>query len=163
MERDKGDGKELNGIWILREIRKTAGRNIGMARVANFIYCMNAYATNEGANAAGILTALSPKYIPGEFSFSILCSLVDLEEGDHEIVFQFSNPDDQILANVRGDLTVKKNEDENIPREYRGMNVCVNLMNILMQKAGLYKTKVMIDGKNSGDFEIFVQAKNERA
>ncbi len=132
-----------------------------MARVTNFIYCMNSFSTEEGANAMGVLTSFSPQYIPGEFSFSVLCSIVDIEEGNHKINLIFIDPKDKILLNITGNIQFIK-DDSTIPSEYSGINVCANLMNVLMEESGLYRTIVQIDEDDCGSFEIFVKGKNLR-
>lgn len=58
-----------------------------MTQVKNFIYCLNSNTNEVEANAIGVLSAITPEYIPGTFSFSILCSIVDLEDGNHNITY----------------------------------------------------------------------------
>ena len=61
------------------------GKN--MAQVKNFIYCLNSNTNEVEANAIVVLSAITPEYIPGTFSFSIFCSIVDLEDGNHNIAY----------------------------------------------------------------------------
>ena len=55
-----------------------------MARLANFLYCLNAerqqdpQGKGESINAMGVLTVLVPEFIPGLFSFSIIFSVLDI-------------------------------------------------------------------------------------
>ena len=52
---------------------------IKMAKLTNLIYCLNAerVSANDGKgdsiNAMGVLSALTPEFVPGTFSFSIIC------------------------------------------------------------------------------------------
>jgi hypothetical protein len=71
-----------------------------MARITNFIYCMSANTSDIEANALGILSAITPEYVPGSFSFSVLCSIVDIENGTHNIAMKFLNPSGDILVNI---------------------------------------------------------------
>lgn len=42
-----------------------------MIKISNFIYCLNSVTTEEEANALGVLSAITPEFIPGSFSFSV--------------------------------------------------------------------------------------------
>ena len=132
-----------------------------MARISNFVYCLNATASGMEANAMGILSAITPDYIPGAFSFSVFCSIVDLEDGNPNIKMQFYSPDNKILANLEGAIPYAKPEDVNLPKEHVGVNIACMLQNILLEKSGMYRMDVTVDGMFCGSYEIFVKGKNE--
>ena len=138
-----------------------AVREVKMAKISNFIYCLNSTASDNEANAMGVVSALTPDYLPGAYSFSILCSILDLEEGLHRINFKFKTPEDVTLVEVEGEIPYELEENSNLPRQYVGINIISDWQNVVFEKSGLYKTVVSIDGVESGIYEIFVKGKNE--
>lgn len=132
-----------------------------MAKIVNFIYCMNSNTSDTETNAMGIMSAITPEYVPGAFSFSVLCSIVDLENGNHNINMQFINPKGTILVNVDGNIPYEQNKETNLPKEYLGINISTNWQNVVLEESGLYKTIVKVDGVECGTYEIYVKGKNE--
>ena len=108
-----------------------------MARINNFIYCMNSITADTESNALGIISAITPDYIPGAFSFSIFCSILDLEEGMHTINMQFINPKEEIIANLEGPIPYEENQEIDIPQKYRGINISSNWQNVLLKEVHL--------------------------
>jgi hypothetical protein len=134
-----------------------------MARITNFIYCMSANTSDIEANALGILSAITPEYVPGSFSFSVLCSIVDIENGTHNIAMKFLNPSGDILVNIDCSVPYEKISETNLPNEYLGINISSNWQNVVLKESGLYKTVVNVDGEECGTYEIYVKGKNEEA
>lgn len=134
-----------------------------MPRISNFIYCLNAITSDIETNAIGVLSAITPEYVPGAFSFSILCSIMDLEEGNHNISMKFMSPEENVLVDIDAIVPYEKNDAVNLPKEQVGLNISTNLQNVVFEKAGMYKTKVSIDGILYGTYEIYVKGKNEGA
>ena len=67
-----------------------------MVEVKNFLYCLNINTADGRTDIVGILTAITPEYIPGLFSFSINFTLLNLTEGEHEVTIKFKNPENEI-------------------------------------------------------------------
>lgn len=132
-----------------------------MAKVTNFIYCLNSNTSDVEANALGVLTALTPDYIPGAFSFSVLCSILDVDNGNHNVNMQFVNPAGKVIVDIQGIVPYDFNCANNLPKEYSGINISSNWQNVLLETSGLYKTIVRWDGEECGTFEIYVRGKNE--
>lgn len=132
-----------------------------MARISNFIYCLNSVTNENEANVLGVLSAITPEYIPGAFSFSVFCSILDLSDGPHTIKMQFKNPDEEVLVNIEGMIPYEKQSDSNLPQEYVGINISSILQNVIFKKSGLYKTVVIVDDIECGTYKIFVKGKNE--
>ena len=68
-----------------------------MAKLANFIYCISAdrVPANDGKgvsiNAMGVMTALTPEFLPGTFTFSVIFSVLDIDVSvDNSIRIVFS-------------------------------------------------------------------------
>ena len=132
-----------------------------MARVSNFIYCLNTITSENEANVFGVLSAITPEYVPGTFSFSVFCSILDLNVGNHIVKMQFINPDEEVLLDIEGTIPYEEQCNSNLPQEQMGINIGSSWQNVVLKKSGVYKTVVTIDGIECGTYEIFVKGKNE--
>lgn len=132
-----------------------------MARITNFLYCMNAVTNEKEANILGVLSAITPEYIPGTFSFGVFCSILDLQKGTHVIKMQFKNPDGEVLVDINGLVPCDNINPSNLPQEHLGINISTGWQNVVLKKSGLYKTIVSVDDVECGTYEIYVKGKNE--
>ena len=73
-----------------------------MPKITHFIYCLSSIASDEKTDVSGILSAITPSHIPGDFSFSILCSIMNLSDGFHDIEVKFLSPSKKVLAKLDG-------------------------------------------------------------
>lgn len=93
-----------------------------MASVSDVIFCLKA--TNvegQGACATTILTALTPEYIPGLFTFSVIVTLLDLDPSTgHQLIVDFVSPNEENVVHVESPLPIM-NQQNNLPQEYQGM------------------------------------------
>lgn len=71
-----------------------------MAEIRNFLYCLNVNTTDGRTDIIGLMTAMSPEYIPGLFSFSVNFTLLDLTEGEHRITINFKNPEKETITTI---------------------------------------------------------------
>lgn len=136
-------------------------KEVNMVRVSNFIYCLNSVTSDAEANAFGVLSAITPDFVPGSFSFSVLCSILGLEDGNHSIKMQFIAPDGEILVNIDGIIPYERKTDNNLPAEQIGINISTVWQNVTFKQSGMYKTIVTVDNSECGTYEIFVKGKNE--
>lgn len=117
-----------------------------MAKIKNFVYCLNINTVEGRTDIVGILNAMTPEYIPGLFSFSIGFSLLDITEGEHSLVVKFRNPDKEVIAGIDNAIVqYKKDENSNLPDEEVGINVAAGMQNVNFKKAGLYSTEVIVE------------------
>lgn len=133
-----------------------------MAKLNNFIYCLNVNTTDGRTDITGVLSAFNLEYIPGLFSFSVSFTLLDLSEGEHWITIKFISPDKETISlidNVK--VNYKKDPSSNLPDQYLGINVAAGLQNVHFKKSGMYATQVLLDGDVMGTFDIFAKGKNE--
>lgn len=132
-----------------------------MAKVANVIFCLQAHVTDGRVCADGILSALTPAYIPGLFSFSTVISVLDVSsEVEHLFRVVFKDPEGNTTFNVSNSFTVQKRTDV-LPAEYQGINFTMNFNNIEFKMSGLYKMSIWIDEVLLDEKEIYVKGKNE--
>lgn len=133
-----------------------------MAKIENFIYCLNINTEDGRTDIVGVLNSITPEYIPGLFSFSISFALVDIEEGEHKLDVKFKDPDKNVIAGIdNAPIIYKKDENSNLPDAQMGINVAAGMQNVDFKKSGLYSTEVILDGTSIGEYHIFVKGKNE--
>lgn len=131
-----------------------------MPKITHFIYCLNSIASDEKTDVSGILSAITPSHIPGDFSFSILCSIMNLSDGFHDVEVKFFSPSKKILAKLDGVVPFTFDQKLNVPREYIGVNISANFQNIFFEETGLYKSFVVVDGEEFGPFEIYAKGRS---
>lgn len=135
-----------------------------MTSIKNFLFCLNTNNSNGTNNVNGILCAITPEYVPGLYSFGVNFSILGLAEGAHSICLKFKDSEGSCVASI-GDTTLNytKDANSNLPNEYVGVNVAVNLQNVDFKHSGIYSMDVILDGTTSGTYEIYVKGKNESA
>lgn len=138
-----------------------------MARLGNFIYCLNAErvpAVNgkgDTINAMGVLSALTLEFMPGTFSFSIIFSVLDVDASQrNEIQIIFSKEDTVLIdSGVISIPPIESTDNYDLPKEYKGLNMSMDFRNVIFKEEGLYQTKVMFNGQEVGINEIYVKGK----
>lgn len=140
-----------------------------MAKLTNFIYCINAerVPANDGSgdsiNAMGVMSALTPEFVPGTFSFSIIFSVLDVDvSGNNTIQIVFSKDGDNNNLVNSGMITIPPmpNVDEvGLPNEYKGLNMSMDFRNVIFETEGLYNTSVLFNGKLLATNPIYVKGK----
>lgn len=140
-----------------------------MAKLTNFIYCINAErvpakdGNGDSINAIGVMSALTPEFVPGTFSFSIIFSVLDVDvTGNNTIQIIFSKDgEDNNLVNS-GIITIPPvpNVDEvGLPNEYKGLNMSMDFRNVIFESEGLYNTAVLFNGQLLAINPIYVKGK----
>ncbi len=133
-----------------------------MAKASNIIFCLkSSNVEGIGVSANTILTALNPEYIPGLFSFSIIVTIVDLNcSVEHNCTIELFDPSNMSFIKMEGPVPILEDKS-NLPDEYKGFNLAMDLNNVDFKRSGLYNLKITIDGTEVGEKEIFVKGKNE--
>ena len=142
-----------------------------MATVKNFIYCLNAERVaaidgkGESVNAMGILSALTPEFVPGLFSFSIIFTVLDMDiSGNNTIQIIFTKDGEEkpmIDSGIIGIPPLPDNDFGGLPNEYKGINMSMDFRNVVFEGEGVYLTKILVNGKLMGDNPIFVKGKRK--
>lgn len=140
-----------------------------MAKLTNFIYCINAerVPANDGSgdsiNAMGVMSALTPEFVPGTFSFSIIFSVLDVDVSENntiQIVFSKDGENNSLVNS--GIITIPPiaNVDEvGLPNEYKGLNMSMDFRNVIFETEGLYNTSVFFNEKLLATNPIYVKGK----
>lgn len=133
-----------------------------MAVIKNFVYCLNTNNADGKNDVFGVLATMTPEYVPGLFSFSVYFTVLGLKGGDHQLALQFKDSEDVIAASVDNALIhYEPDAGSNLPDEYAGVNIAVNLQNVNIKHSGLYRMNVVLDGQSYGEFDIYVKGMNE--
>lgn len=140
-----------------------------MAKLSSFIYCLNAERVRtvdgkgELINAMGVLSAITPEFVPGTFSFSIIFSIinVDIKKNNSIQIIFLDNDNKEIINSNVISLPPAEVEDDavSIPDEYKGLNMSMDMRNVVLEKEGLYHTKIIFNGEPIGTNEIYVKGR----
>lgn len=140
-----------------------------MVSLTNFIYCLNAErkppieGQGDSINAIGVLSVMTPEFVPGTFSFSIIFSVlgVDIKESNElRVVFQGEGQDKALVdtGNIR--VPPMPNEDSvKLPPECLGYNLSMDFRNVVFESDGYYTTEVYLNDKPIGSRSIYVKGK----
>lgn len=133
-----------------------------MARVSDIIFCLRATNTDErGACATTVLTALSPEYVPGLFTFSVIVTLLDIEPNEeHNITIDFVSPTNENVVHIESQVPHIE-DNSNLPQEHKGLNMAMDWNNVNLKVSGLYKVQVNFDKVMLQEKTIYVKGKNE--
>lgn len=138
------------------------------AKLTTFLYCLgttNMDGNNTAINAMGILPVLTPEFIPSTYSFSIIVGIRAIDDSrDHSMNIIFMDPERHALVEARN-VTIQRTQMKenmlNLPPEYRGLTIAMDMRNVVLRKEGVYSTLVEFDGQKMGEFEIYAKAKDQ--
>lgn len=139
-----------------------------MAKLANFLYCLNterqqaSQDKGESINAMGVLTVLTPEFVPGLFSYSIIFSILDIEStSDGQIKIVFKDSTGKELINT-GNITMPpapSDVDIQLPSKYVGYNLSMDFRNVIFENEGEYTTDVYFNNALIGSNPIYVKGR----
>lgn len=142
-----------------------------MASLANFLYCLNAERVDENGgtgsniNALGILATITPEYVPGAFSFSIIFTVLDIDitKTDNTVQVKFCREHDGKALIDSGILQMPSMSDDGIdlPKEYRGLNMSMDCRNVVFETEGIYTAQIYFNGEFLGEKQIYVKGKRK--
>ena len=135
-----------------------------MTKVDNIIFCLRtANSENHSVNISKILSALTPEYIPGLFSFSIFFTLLDLDYSrEHSLSVCFTDPDGIDVVKIENQtIPANMHHTSNLPNEYSGIHIVMDWNNVNLKSSGLYTIKIIYDENEIGSKSIYVKGKNE--
>lgn len=141
-----------------------------MADLTNFIYCINAEripsknGKTDSVNAIGVLSSLTPEFVPGTFSFSIIFSVLDIDiSGNNTVQITFFREGEQENLVDSGVITIPPlspdSDDIQLPPKYQGLNMSMDFRNVIFEQEGLYNTKVIFNDQVLAIKPIYVKGK----
>ena len=156
----------IHVLFLLLFEFKILERGVIMASLSNFLYCLNAERQQspqgESINAMGVLSVLTPEFVPGLFSFSIIFSVLDIDtETDSQIKIIFKDDSGKELINT-GNIVmppVPTDEGVRLPSKYVGYNLSMDFRNVVFENEGEYTTNVYFNNELLGTKPIFVKGR----
>lgn len=140
-----------------------------MAKLTGFIYCLDAERVpasdgkGDTINAVGIMSALTPEYVPGAFSFSIIFSILDINLSDNNTVrVTFSKDGEKDPLVDSGIITLSPQLDADkigLPNEYKGFNLSMDFRNVIFETEGVYNTTIYFNNVSLPMQPIYVKGK----
>ena len=132
-----------------------------MARIAAFMLCdaINNINAPDGSTVPQLVsprTVIRPSIIPGSFSFGIAIGIEDIDlKQRNKIKFEIVSPDGEILqASGENELPIFDNNDDILPVEYQGFTLSIDIRNLVIKNAGVYKFKFFVNDNNIGTQRI---------
>ena len=141
-----------------------------MPEITNLIFCINAEkivsdnGSVVGVNAMNVQTVLTPEFIPGTLSFSIVFFIQDLDylHSATKIQVRFLDPEKKVVSDS-GELVVPQIKEDpsalNLPQKYKGINLTLELKNMVFETEGEYTTEIMVNGDTLLSKPIYVKAR----
>ena len=131
-----------------------------MAYISSFVYCDDIQTdftpTGPVSRIVKPLQVLAPIAVPSNYSFAISYNIEGFDaDKENTVQVQFVSPDGKVLQDTG---TVKFQ----VPPEQIGvgrqgsMQFNLDMRNIILDKVGLYATKILLDGKEIGKYSIEV-------
>lgn len=139
-----------------------------MAYLANFLYCLNAerqqapQGSGDCINAMGVLTVLTPEFVPGLFSFSIIFSILDVDvnsENQIKIVLKDSNGKELVNTQSITMPPVPADGALQLPSKYTGYNLSMDLRNVVFENEGECTTDIYFNNTLLGSHSIYVKGR----
>lgn len=135
-----------------------------MSKLSSFIYvaAMNQTDNGKGGQITTLINPLNCIVLPGlpsAFSFIASFGLTDLDSND-EVKFEMHDPEGKTVNTSEvSELLKTASKGANI----KGVQINIDLRNLMLNEEGTYESKVFINGKEEGIFPILVmKVKSEK-
>lgn len=140
-----------------------------MATVSNFLYCMNIIRVpnpqgkGESINASGITSVFTLDYLPGQFSFSIFFSLLDVDEGTNKVKLIFKSPSKEELLHTENlDIPPIPSElRDTISEPYTEYQLSMDLRNMVFKEEGEYVSELYYNDSKIAEKPIRVTRRKQ--
>lgn len=154
-ERSCDVSKNLLKLYYKQHIKKEQD----MAKISTFVYCdsINTELTPDGPRHQLVnpLQVLSPVSLPGNFSFAISCGISGLDRsGEYTVKMVVVDPDNVPVYDT-GELKIQLS-DQQVQESSGRLQFNLDLRNIVLTKPGEHSTKVFINNKEAGAYDIEV-------
>ena len=140
-----------------------------MAKLTNFIYCINAErvpnngGNGDSINAMGVMSALTPEFVPGTFSFSIIFTVLDVNMSENNvirIIFSKDGEENNLVdSGIIAIPPMPNADDVSLPNEYKGLDMSMDFRNVIFETEGLYNTAIFFNGQLLANNLIYVKGK----
>lgn len=128
-----------------------------MASIGFILFADEVFNPNPAGNELMIKNpkiALTPEYVPGQFSFFLIFSLLDLEEKGYKMAFVFRHEETGEVAVAQDSLPFdfKKDNPEVLNPNINGTIINLHLNNIILKHEGKYSFTVTLDGISKTEY-----------
>ena len=141
-----------------------------MARVSTFIYAEESHnevnPKGQRMNIVNPLLIFSPKYLPGQFSFSVAIGILEVDYSQtHVFRYLLRGPKSEREPIVdTGNVPIPSQlNPRNLPLEMQGIFIGFDLRNIDLEDEGKYTSEAFIDGVSLGLYPISIKGMNSDA
>ena len=139
------------------------------AKVAYFMYCSSVERKvfpggNDIVCAVEPLSCLTPEYVPGVFSFSIVFSIIgiDVTKDSNTIRLAMYDANENIVFDSSIiQLPPFPSEEDNIPKDFKGINMSMDLKNVNFVADGVYYSRIECNGVVLSEHSIYVGGKKK--
>lgn len=126
-----------------------------MAYISSFVYCdgIQTDFTPNGpvSRIVNPLQVLAPIAVPGNFSFAISCSIAGFDaHKENTVQVQFVSSDGKVLQDT-GMVKFQVPSGQIETGRSGGMQFNLDMRNMILDKVGLYSTKILLDGEKIGE------------
>lgn len=141
-----------------------------MAYISTFVYAESSIQemTPKGPklHIVSPIQVFLPRFIPGTFSFGIVFGILDYDATiSHNIQVKFINSKEETLVDTgKLNLPISPINNVNIdgksielPKDMRGSMMNMNFQNVVFREEGIYKTQIIFDNKNIGNYQVKVK------
>ncbi len=109
------------------------------------------------------MTALTPEFLPGTFTFSVIFSVLDIDVSvDNSIRIVFSKDGEEADLVNTGIIMLPpmpEPDEVELPKEYKGVYMSMDFRNVVFETEGLYNTTVFFNSQLIGSSSIYVKGK----
>lgn len=125
-----------------------------------FMICdaVNSATPNPNINIpqlSGPQVVLRPKFIPGNFSFGIAAGVIGVDlSTNNDVRFTISSPDGTIIQDSGSASFPALANEDTLPSEYQGFMLTLDVRNLVIEKEGIYKFRLWINGEEIGAHDI---------
>lgn len=131
-----------------------------MAYITSFTYCENIQTelSQEGPRQQIInpLQVLSPVAIPGNYSFSIACSIADIVVDSVNTLRIVFKDDNENIVNDTGEIKFDS-PDTSLIEKMGGMQFNIDMRNVVLRKEGIHSTIIFFNSESIGEYKIMVR------
>lgn len=136
-----------------------------MPIISTFMYCEKAEVNPQDGklNITNPFLALTPAFIPGQFSFAVAFSIVGMDltrENQFQIKFFKSDAPDRTIIDA-GPLVIPAGLQDQVSRvlpvEHKGIMINLDFRNIILREVGMYTSEVYLNGDKMGEYPIYAK------
>lgn len=138
-----------------------------MESISSFTYCkkIQNITTPDGATKRIIdpIQELTPVAIPSNFSFAVSCSITGVKPNtSNHLKIIFEDPTGKIIESL-DETSPSPEPDPRNPEKLFNMQLDLEFQNTVLEKAGIYNTRIIFNDNELGNYKINVHTADKIA